>query len=273
MALSVKRSDLFRIPLGQIEIEVGFNVREELKNIPELALSMHNLGQQTPAIVYKKRGTDTYVLTTGHRRFAAILEANEKHGSGIEYLEAKKTSSDAKQRLMTMLLDGEGSTQRLSNAEMMEGVARLIELGVPNKEIVDSLCASVSVPQAYNIINTAKAPQEIRDMISNGEISVALVNDIQRDTSSNEEQVEVAKQAVENAKAQGKKKATGKNRKDAKGVEKSKTNSTVQRLKDAIALAKENGANESSVQMAVAEALVQKLETRSSVEDIAKIFA
>jgi ParB/RepB/Spo0J family partition protein len=283
---TIKKSDFFMVALGAILIEEGFNPRMELTKLDELAKSIATIGQKTPIEGFPVRGKDQFILTAGHRRMAAIAIANKKYIGKEGYLQEPithvnvfKGAKDDKTRLLTALLDGQ--TEKLTNAELIGGCARLKAMGMSPKEIGQSIGKSQA--QVYNLIAVANAPQAIQDLVRDNLISVALVNQIQREAKGNEEkQIEMAQEAVGNAqeeptaapatgggtkapaKAPAKpKKATAKN-----ASTKKKVSADVAKLEAALALADENSAKGSLVKV-----LINKLKNKASTPaDIAKLL-
>jgi len=265
----IQKSDFYKVALAAIIVEKGFNVRTDLGDIDALAQSIAKLGQQTPIIATKVRGEDKFLLTAGHRRLAAIAIANKKYGANITHVNVMSAKGDEKGRVLTMLLDGEAS-KKLSASEMATGFARLKAMGMKPLEIGANV--GLSQAQVYNIINVTKAPQTIQDMVEKGLISVALVNEIQRTTKDPEEQVKLAEEAVANANVDAgdedgepkKKKATSAN------ANTKKLSADVAKLEAAIELAIED--NPASGKAAVLKAIVNKLKSKASAEDIAKLL-
>ena len=260
---TIQKSDFFKVLISAIIVEKGFNVRQDMGDIDALAQSIAAIGQQVPLIATKVRGEDAFKLTSGHRRLAAIKLANEKYGAGITQVNVMSASGDEKNRVLTMLLDGEGA-KKLTAAELASGFKRLKE---EFKMKPQDIGASVGLSQAqvYNIIAVAKAPEAIQKMVENGDISVALVNEIQRTTKDAEEQVSLAEEAVANAKAEApegkKKKATSSNAKT------SKVSSDVAKLEAALELA-----DPTTAKASLLKAIVNKLKSKASAEDIAKLL-
>lgn len=259
---TIQKSDFFKVAIAAILVEDGFNVRKDMGDIDALAQSIATIGQQVPVIATKNRGEDSFTLTAGHRRLAAIKLANEKYGANITHVNVMSAKGDDKQRVLTMLLDGEGA-KKLTAAEMAAGFARLKEMGMKPKEIGASV--GISQAQVYNILAVNKAPEAIQKMVEAGEISVALVNEIQRETKDADEQVALAKEAVANAGAAApdgkKKKATSSNAKTKK------VSADVAKLEAAIELA-----DPTSAKAATLKAIVNKLKAKASAEDIAKLL-
>ncbi len=260
---AIQRGDFFKVSLSAIVVEEGFNVRKDMGDLDVLAKSIANIGQQVPVIACKVRGEEKFKLTSGHRRLAAIKLANEKYDAGITHVIVMGSSADEKGRVLTMLLDGEGA-KKLTTSELASGFARLKEMGMKPVEIGESV--GISQAQVYNILSIGKAPEAIQRMIESGDISVALVNEIQRTTKDADEQVLLAEDAV--AKAGEELTATGKKKvATAKNANTSKVSADIAKLEAAIALA-----DPTLAKVAVLKAIVNKLKSKASAEEIAKLL-
>jgi len=261
---TIQKSDFFKVAIAAILVQEGFNVRKDMGDIDALAQSIAAIGQKVPLIGVKVRGKDEFTLTAGHRRLAAIKLANEKYGANITHANVMSDKGDDKGRVLTMLLDGEGA-KKLTAAELAAGFKRLKEEhGMKPKEI--GATVGISQAQVYNILAVAKAPEAIQKMVEAGDISIALVNEIQREAKGDEaKQIELAEEAVANAASEStdgkKKKATSSNAKT------SKVSADVAKLEAALALADATTAKAANL-----KAIVNKLKSKASAEDIAKLL-
>lgn len=262
---TIQKSDFFKVALAAIVVEKGFNVRTDLGDIDALAKSIATIGQLVPITATKVRGEDKFLLTAGHRRLAAIHLANKNYGANITQVNVMGATGDGKTRLLTMLVDGEGS-KNLSASEMATGFKRLKEeFGMTPKEIGDNV--GLSQAQVYNIIAVTKAPEAIRKMVEDKLISVALVNEIQRTTKDADEQVKLAKEAIENAEATAESKDAPKKKATSSNAKTSKVSADVAKLEAAIELA-----DPTSAKAATLKAIVNKLKNKASAEEIAKLL-
>jgi ParB/RepB/Spo0J family partition protein len=260
---AIQKSDYFKVSLSALVVEEGFNVRKDMGDLDVLAKSIATIGQQVPVIATKVRGEDAFKLTAGHRRLAAIKLANEKYGANITQVIVMGASGDEKGRVLTMLLDGEGA-KKLTTSELASGFARLKEMGMKPLEIGESI--GISQAQVYNILAVNKAPEAIQKMLEKGDISVALINEIQRTTKDAEEQVSLALEAV--AKASEEVTATGKKKvATAKNATTSKVSADVAKLEAAIALV-----DPTLAKVATLKAIINKLKAKASAEDISKLL-
>jgi len=244
---AIKKTDMLKVRLDAIVVQEGFNVREDYGDIDGLAKQIASQGQKQP--LKGVRNGERVTLTAGHRRFEAIKLANEKYGANIDYALVITEKVDDKARVFEMLIDGDGS-KPLTNPEMIKGISRLLKMGVSRKEIVDSLGMGLSQAQKYNLVSAAEAPQAVQKMIEKGEISVAKVNEIQRSTKDEQEQIKLADEASK----QGRKART-------------KKQSTVELLEEAISLA-----DPTSAKVANLKAIVRKLKSGATAQDIATLL-
>jgi hypothetical protein len=134
---------------------------------------------------------------------------------------------------------------------MVKGIERLLEMGVDQKEIIASLGMGKSQAQKYNLIAVAKAPKAIKKLVDEGVISTAKVNEIQRATKNEDEQVKLA----EAASKQGRK------------PKEKKVSADIAKLEDALALS-----DPTTAKAAWLKAIVGKLKSKASAEDIAKLL-
>ena len=245
---AIKKTDMLKVRLDAIDVEEGFNVREDYGDVDKLAKQIVSQGQKQP--LKGVRNGERITLTAGHRRFEAIKLANEKYGANIEYALVITEKADEKSRVLEMLIDGDGS-KPLTNSEMIKGIKRLLDMGVTKKEIIASLAIGDSQAQKYNLIKVAEAPQVVRKMVEDGQLSVAKVNEIQRATKDESEQVKLAEEAS----------------KEGRKPREKKVNPVIAVLEEALSLA-----DPTSAKAATLTAIVRKLKANASAEDIAKLL-
>lgn len=261
---TIKRTDMLKVPLNQIDVQEGFNVREEenFGDIDGLARQIAKQGQKQP--LKGVRNGERVTLTAGHRRLRAIHLANEKYIGQEGYQQEPidialfiTEKLDEKGRVLEMLIDGDGAVP-LTSSEMVKGINRLLEMGVPRKEVVDSLGMGLSQAQKYNLVKAAEAPKAVQEMMDKGVISPAKVNELQRSTSTDEELVDAATKFSEEKKEQ---------KAQPRQPREKKENPVVVVLEQAIALSDPTGAK-----VATLTAIVRKLKSGASAEDIAKLL-
>lgn len=224
--VNTKRGDLYSIDHRNIEVEEGFNSRIDYGDLDELAESIIANGQLDPCIVFKKRGEETYVLTEGHRRFAAIKIANGK-GHNI-LVKAILGSNNIEDRLLAQVITGTGK-KPLNPVEEADVYKRLVNYGYEAKDIQEKTRKSLG--HIYNMLRLADAPMKVKKAITSGEISATTVMGIIRTEGNAEQVIAVVEQAIDHAKGGGNDTGTTKAKATIKNVQQvTKTLTPLQKL-------------------------------------------
>ncbi len=183
--LAVESPKMRRIPLGEITIVPGRNVRTVFEGIDELAQDIAANGQREPGTV---RVNGEYVeLVCGERRFRAIKLANEKYGAKIEtYLckpEPKGTNEET--RIITMLSE---NNQVPLNA-LDEGAAykRLVDYGWDYTKI--SAHTGRSPAYIAGRLDIAGATAMVREAVAEGTLSPTAAQKLSKATDSKQKKV------------------------------------------------------------------------------------
>ncbi len=254
-----KKTDILLVDPRNIVVVDGFNVRTDMGDIEALANSILEMGLQVPLMAKKVRGEDKFELVDGHRRFKAIqhLMAN---GHDIPFVKVLPFTGNEEDRVLAMVTTGTGQ-KPLTELEQAEAVKRLVNFHYKPEEIARKV--GKSVPHIYNMLTLANASRKVKELVISGEISGTTIVHIVRQTADEREQYKMVQDAIENAKKEGKKKATAKN------VSKLVQKNPAQKLKELIALLDAKGIKNDKTEF-VAE-LVASLKD-SSVEDLVKMF-
>lgn len=206
--------DIFVVPLSRVTVEEGFNKRtdDSYGDIAELARSIKAVGQITPA--YGHCNPDgTWVLTAGHRRYAALLKLAKQTGEEqvmkimktddkttitrltIQYVENVKHPTNDYDK--ALIIGGMLATKELTQQQVGE------KLGIPQS----------MVSRLKDLLET---PEAVQNAMRNKEISPGAVGKMLKtlkgDGDALAKEVETAKA---NAKAEGKTKATDRHSKAA----------------------------------------------------------
>lgn len=255
-----KKSDLISVDPRNIIIEEGFNVRKDMGDIEELMNQIIALGQLEPVRGVKKRGTEQYVLTDGHRRMAAITMARDR-GHDIPYVKLIPTSENMEDRIFAMVVTGMGK-KALNVLEEGEAYKRLIGYQYTAKDIAAKIGKSMA--HIYNVLKLADAPKAVKNFIEKNEISATTVMTLVREVKDPAELVTVVENAVTEAKkGGGTKKATVKHT----SVERVKT--PLQKLAEAYEIAEKNKAKHLELLFEVINTLNKK---ESTAKQVAKLF-
>ena len=203
-----KRGVLQNLDPSIIQEEPGWNERKEGPaldaHIATLMGSIKAQGVLEPLTVYM-RGDDV-VLTNGHCRLVAVKRLLAE-GEQIEFVPCRvepKTANDA-ERVLSMLTRNSGKP--LEPLEMAAVMKRLLAFGWDEGKIAENTGFTKVYVAALLKLNSA--PEEIKGMINRGEVAATTAARVIKDQG--EGATEVLKEAVKDAKAGGKKKATAKN--------------------------------------------------------------
>lgn len=192
-----KVGEIFKIPIEHIILNEA-NIRTDYGDLEELMLSLVESGQEVAARVKRIRGTENFKLVDGHRRFKAILLGIER-GYNFQYLNAQVFTGSAEQEVLTMLTTGTGQ-KALDPYEIAEGINRLMNFGYAVDVIARKIGKSVSYVNSMK--DFLSAPQEVKNMVKENQISTGTVVKIVRKNKETPEKiVETVKSTIENAKA------------------------------------------------------------------------
>lgn len=207
------RSDIYKVNPFDIQIEKGFNERNVdapavQAHIDNLARSIASIGLQKPLRVRMKGGQAK--LLDGECRLRGVIRAIEVYGAEIRTVEvmlASKTMSDAE---ATLALVVDNSGLELNPLEKSGVFKRLMAYGWSTKEIADGVgCTPSRVTQ---LIELAAVPDEMKDMIRNGEIAPTLAWSIAKDNDfDSEATMKCVKDGLAEAKSVGQVKVTARN--------------------------------------------------------------
>jgi ParB-like chromosome segregation protein Spo0J len=209
-ALATGRSDLFRLNPYSIKVRPGWNSRdlttpENVEHIEALAKSIAEIGVQEPLTVYMDG--DTPILTDGHCRLMATCLAIEAYGAEIKSVPVKTEprGADERDRLLSQLVRNSG--KRLTPLEQGNVYKRLLDLGWTEAEIAKKTGANPQLVTKY--LDLRAAPSEVQAMVSKGEVSATFAMQVIGEQGA-AKATAILGEAVAEAKASGKKKATAK---------------------------------------------------------------
>lgn len=203
----IEKENYFMIDPSLIIVEDGFNVRQDFGDIEELMHSIVENGMKRPLHGYQKDGK--YVLTDGERRYRAVMLAREK-GKKIEkvplMLEPKALNQE--DRTLGMMIYNDGKP--LTMLEQGEIIRRLMNYGWKMTDVVKRTGKGRGYLE--NLVMLTKAPMVVQNYIREDKISShAVIQIMQALRKADPEQVVAeVEEAIKNAEAQGKKKATPK---------------------------------------------------------------
>jgi ParB/RepB/Spo0J family partition protein len=190
-------SSLLKIDPSNIRIVDGFNVRQDMGDLEELASSLIENGQLEPLIVSKVKGEDTYELIEGHRRMAAINLLRER-GEDFPYVTATTSQMTAEERIFAMLVTG-STKKNLTDLEQAEAIKRLQNKGYEVADIAKKMGCSVA--KVNQKLELASAPKALKDMVQQGDIAASTAVNMLR-SEGEEKVVELVAEAVAEIKAE-----------------------------------------------------------------------
>lgn len=200
----VKKKDLYRVRLQDIQIEPGFNLRfvdSDLQDhIESIYQSILN-GISIPPIEVRITEESTIVVVDGHCRFYGYQKAKES-GMDVEWIDALPFKGDDAERLSRMITSGQGKP--LSILEMAIGYERLIDLGWDAQKIADK--HGKTKQHVEQMLLLARSSIEIRQMIQDGKVAASIA--ISAIKKYGEHAYKVLSAQLEGAQIIGKKKVT-----------------------------------------------------------------
>lgn len=200
----ISRTDSFRVDPNIIELEKGFNLREETEELKQHIDRLYHAmkaGASVPAV-------DVQIVDgvpkarDGHCRIRAAKRLRKEEPEFT--LECRQLRGNDLDALFHMMGTGTGG-KSLTPLEAGKGYLRAIKMGCKPAEIATRL--GVSVVTISNGITLAEAPAEVQQMIASGEVSATTARDAIKQGS---EGVAALKDAVKKNRAEPAKKKNGK---------------------------------------------------------------
>lgn len=205
--------DLYQVPIGELHIIEGFNVRtngtEYREHIEGLAKSITENGfyQHKPLAGYVAviDGKQTVCITDGHCRFQAAQEAI-KQGAEIKSLPVVVSPKGTTMEDLTVALVTSNSGKPLTPYETGLVCKRLISFGWEEKEIAKRL--GVAAQRVGDLLTLVAAPKSVRSLVMAGTVSASQAIDTIK--KHGDKAPEKLAAGAEKAAASGKRKATRK---------------------------------------------------------------
>lgn len=202
------RGTLLNIDPRKLQIKPGLNARdldtpENADHIIELAHSIAQEGVKVPLVIFSE-GEAVYVVD-GHCRLKATLHAIERLGAAIVTVPCIPEARGVNDVDRALAQNIYNTGKRLSPLEQGESFKRAIALGATVKLIAGKVCKSVGY--INQMIDFQAAPAEVHALVKEGAVSATYAAETVR-KHGNADGAKIVKQTVENAKAQGKARAT-----------------------------------------------------------------
>lgn len=206
-AFRLGRRDIFMMDPRSIIIEEGFNARdfstpENQAHVEFLKTSIIEVGLKEPLTIRLKDNRPT--LVGGESRLRAILKAIEE-GHEIEAVPCQaddRYTNDA-ERVAEIITRNTGKS--LTPLEQATVIRRLVGFGWEQAKIAKRL--SLSPSNVSHMLSLLTMPEEAQRMVRQGDVSAAVALGTVREQGETNG-VEVLREAVTEAKAAGRKRAT-----------------------------------------------------------------
>ena len=195
---SKRGEEVVKIQISKVKVREGFNVRTDYGDIESLAKSIIENGQVVPARV-DAMADGTFLLTDGHRRFKALQHILEQ-GSDEPLLKAIVNASRTteEERILQMFVTQDNKP--LTQLEVCELIKRLINLGHDQTSVAKKIGKSIAY--VSTMLSVANERQEVKQLISEGKVSVNTVLTAKREIPSESERVEKFRKAVAQAESE-----------------------------------------------------------------------
>jgi ParB family chromosome partitioning protein len=212
--LSSGRGDLFQINPYLIRIREGWNSREanspdNIEHVDNLARSIAEIGIQQPLSVMLDG--DTVFVTDGHCRLLATFRAIEEYGAEIKSIPVRAENRFATEadRVLSQVVKNSGKP--LTVIEMGAVFVKLVGFGWTPAQIAAKVGFKTPARVSQILDLMANSSDSIKSLVASGQVSATLASEVLRENGNHSEEAEqVLSEAVENAKAEGKTKATAK---------------------------------------------------------------
>lgn len=167
--LGTRAANLIRVALDKIMIDPGYNVRQDMGDLDELARQIAQNGQCVPGKVRPSEDGKSAILIDGHRRYKAILLANEKHGAKIEMFlcTTEEKGANEESRIVDMFMYGTGKP--LTLLEQVEVVTRLQKYGWSITKISKSIGKTTIYINSLLTLNGST--HSLREAVRKGTVS------------------------------------------------------------------------------------------------------
>jgi ParB family chromosome partitioning protein len=209
--ISKGRFDIYRVDPRDLLIKEDWNSRDandpaNREHINQLAQSIAENGVREPLTVYMEDGV-AYV-SDGHCRLMATMKAIEELGAEIQTVPCKTEDrlSNAADRMFSQIVRNSGKP--FTPLETARVFKRLVDFGWSVDQIAKR--SAVSVARVHQLLQLQAAPEQVQVMISSGEVSATLAQQVLSQAETPNAAVETLTVAVQTAKAEGKTRATAK---------------------------------------------------------------
>lgn len=197
----------FMVPLNEIYVEPGFNIRDIDNEHVEEFRQAYAAGEYIPALAVEVTQHGVKIIDGHHRYHGALLAQADGHDIRLE---CKDFTGNEADKLAFMVTSSQG--RALSPMERAEAYRRMRNQGLTNDEIASKVKRSAS--DILNHLQLIDCDQPIKDMVKQGDMSYTTAIALQKEHGANAGAV--AEELKEKAVSQGKKKVSAAPRFNAK---------------------------------------------------------
>jgi hypothetical protein len=177
--ISLKSGTGYYIPLDKIQIEEGWNIREDYGDIEEFAKHIVENGITFPDLVGYVEN-DVFYVTQGHRRRLACLKALEMGADLSNGLPCKlePKSKSPEERIAEQISTNEG--KNYTPLEKALVCKKLASFNWDAKQIAK--CTNIQLPQVYNYLKyICPQPFNVLQLIRDKKVSLSVVIDVAKE--------------------------------------------------------------------------------------------
>lgn len=196
--LTVKKTHM--VPLSSLYIEEGFNIRDiDWEHVHSLK-DAWKAGETLPPLFVEVMADKRVKVIDGHHRFLAALEAT-KEGCEIPRIECKDFVGSEADKVAFMITSSQGRS--LAPTERAMAYYRLYNQGFSVEEIAKKVKRSTSDVREH--LKLAECEPELKELVKSKSLTYSDALVLQKEYGANA--VIIAKDAVQEAQAQGKTRA------------------------------------------------------------------
>jgi ParB/RepB/Spo0J family partition protein len=203
----VKRTDAYQIDPRILKVKEGFNPRdltsqENKEHIEELAISIAAVGVKQPLIISNEE--DGIYVVNGHCRLGATMLAIGRGANiiTIPCIPEERYASEVDKHYASQITN---MGKPLSQLEQGQLYKTLINMGETESAIAKR--TGKSAMHINNCLALYAAPEKVKDMVRNGEVSASLATEVVRNDPT---PAKTLAEGLETAKASGKGRVTAK---------------------------------------------------------------
>lgn len=193
----------YLVPVERLYLEPGHNIREADQEHVKYFADCWAAGSPIPALVVTPMADGRIKIEDGQHRYLGALMAIS-NGTPIARIECKDFTGDEADRVAFMISSSQGKP--LDCFERAKAYVRLKGFGWTNEEIAKKVGRSISDIQMH--LSLSDLPPEMKDRISQGQISYANAIQVNREHGS--DAVKLVDEAIAEASEKGKSKITAK---------------------------------------------------------------